>query len=101
MALAIAAQVMSGIGTPVYSINQITVRQAIVPSRLLGRVNASRRFLVFGVIPLGALLGGAQGQALGLRSVLVVGVAWQALSVLWLLLSPVRTLRQTPLVGPA
>ena len=101
MALAIAAQVMSGIGTPVYSINQITVRQAIVPSRLLGRVNASRRFLVFGVIPLGALLGGALGQALGLRSVLVVGVAWQALSVLWLLLSPVRTLRQTPLVGPA
>jgi MFS family permease len=101
MALALAGQVMSGVGTPVYSINQITVRQATVPYRLLGRVNASRRFLVFGVIPLGALLGGALGQAVGLRSALVVGVVWQALSLLWLLLSPVRTLRQTPLAGPA
>lgn len=94
--LVLAAQVISGIGTPVYSINQITVRQATVPYRLLGRVNACRRFLVFGVIPLGALLGGALGQALGLRTALVVGVAWQALSALWLLLSPVRTLRETP-----
>jgi hypothetical protein len=80
----------------VYSINQITVRQAIVPYRLLGRVNASRRFLVFGVIPLGALLGGALGQAFGLRQALIIGVAWQALSVLWLLLSPVRLLRELP-----
>jgi hypothetical protein len=37
----------------------------------------------------------------GGQSLLLYGVAWQALSVLWLLLSPVRTLRQTPLVGPA
>lgn len=94
--LVLAAQVLSGVGTPVYSINQITVRQAIVPYRLLGRVNASRRFLVFGVIPLGALLGGALGQAFGLRQALIIGVAWQALSVLWLLLSPVRMLRVLP-----
>jgi hypothetical protein len=68
----------------------------MVPYRLLGRVNASRRFLVFGVIPLGALAGGALGQAVGLRPTLFVGVAWQALSLVWLLLSPVRSLRATP-----
>lgn len=102
VSLALAGQVISGVGTPVYSINQITVRQATVPYRLLGRVNASRRFLVFGVIPLGSLLGGALGQTVGLRSALIIGVAWQALSVLWLLLSPVRLLRETPpLLGPA
>lgn len=94
--LVLAAQVVSGVGTPVYSINQITVRQAIVPYRLLGRVNASRRFLVFGVIPLAALLGGALGQAFGLRQALIIGVAWQALSALWLLFSPVRLLRELP-----
>ncbi|HEV7215908.1 MAG TPA: MFS transporter [Chloroflexota bacterium] len=101
--LVLAAQVISGVGTPIYSINQITVRQAIVPYRLLGRVNASRRFLVFGVIPLGALLGGAVGQVYGLRPALIIGVAWQALSVLWLLLSPVRLLRDAegPLPGPS
>ena len=76
-----------------------STRQAVlVPYRLLGRVIASRRFLVFGVIPLGALLGGALGQAYGLRAALVVGIAWQALCVLWLLLSPVRLLRDAP--GP-
>jgi MFS family permease len=100
--LVLTAQVLGGVGTPVYSINQITVRQAIVPYRLLGRINASRRFLVFGVIPLGALLGGALGQTYGLRPALIVGVAWQALSVLWLLLSPVRLLREMPaLAGTA
>jgi MFS family permease len=94
--LLLAARLISGVGTPVYSINQITVRQAMVPYRLLGRVNASRRFLVFGVIPLGSLVGGALGQAVGLRPALFLGVAWQALSLIWLLLSPVRSLRATP-----
>lgn len=96
LALLLAGRLISGLGIPVYSINQITVRQAMVPYRLLGRVNASRRFLVFGVIPLGSLAGGALGQSLGLRQALFVGVAWQVLSLLWLVFSPVRSLRTTP-----
>ena len=94
--LLLAAQVVRGIGIPVYSINQITVRQAILPSRLLGRVNATRRFLVFGVIPIGSLLGGALGQAVGLRPVLLIGAALQGLALLWLALSPLRTMGNTP-----
>lgn len=42
------------------------MRQAITPPHLLGQVNATRRVTVFGVQPIGALLGGAFGEAAGL-----------------------------------
>jgi len=50
---------LRGIGSPLYSINQLSVRQMLTPERVLGRVNASRRFIVFGISPIGALIGGA------------------------------------------
>ena len=49
---------ISGITNPVYNVNQVSLRQAITPDRLQGRMNASMRFIVWGTIPLGALLGG-------------------------------------------
>ena len=52
--------------TPVYNINQVSLRQAITPDRLQGRMNASMRFIVWGTIPIGALMGGALGDAIGL-----------------------------------
>ena len=58
---------ISGITNPVYNVNQVSLRQAITPDRLQGRMNASMRFIVWGTIPLGALLGGGLGEALGLR----------------------------------
>jgi predicted MFS family arabinose efflux permease len=57
MVLLIGAQSLRGIGSPIYNINQLSVRQMITPERVLGRVNASRRFIVFGISPIGALLG--------------------------------------------
>ena len=96
LALLVAAQVLHGIGTPIYSISQVSLRQAITPDRLLGRVNASRRFLVFGIGPLGALLGGFLGETIGLRSTLAVGAGGMALSLAWVVLSPLRTLREQP-----
>jgi predicted MFS family arabinose efflux permease len=89
----IAAQVFSGIGHPIYSINQLSLRQALTPDRLLGRVNASRRFVVFGIGPLGALAGGVLGQSIGLRGTLGVAATTLGLSVLWMILSPLRTMR--------
>jgi predicted MFS family arabinose efflux permease len=62
--------------------------------RLLGRVNASRRFIVFGIGPIGALIGGFLGETIGLRPTLFVGGAVAALAFLWVFLSPVRTLRE-------
>jgi MFS family permease len=81
---------------PVYNVNQLSLRQAITPLRLQGRMNASMRFVVWGTIPIGSLLGGYLGDHIGLRSTLVVGALLSGLSVLPVLLSPVRLLREQP-----
>jgi MFS family permease len=86
----IVAQVLLGAGAPVYSVNQVSLRQALVPDRLLGRVNASRRFVVFGAAPPGALLGGFLGSTLGLRPALLAGALGVALAFLAVLFSPLR-----------
>jgi hypothetical protein len=71
-------------------------RQMYVPLAMLGRVTASQRFLVFGTIPLGALLAGALGTALGVRNALWIMLAVYALSPAVLLSRPVRGRRNLP-----
>jgi predicted MFS family arabinose efflux permease len=85
-----------GVCNPVYNINQVSLRQAITPDRLQGRMNASMRFIVWGTIPLGALLGGWLGDAIGLWPTLVVAALGNFLAPLFVLLSPVRDLRDQP-----
>lgn len=94
--LLVASQLLSGLGTPVYNVNQVSLRQTITPDHLQGRMNASMRFLVWGTMPIGSLLGGWLGDLVGLQATLVVAAAGQALAVLWVLLSPVRRLREQP-----
>ena len=78
-----------------YFVSAISLIQAITPDRLLGRTNASRRFLVQGVIPLGALLGGALGTWLGLRTTVAIGAIGACVAVLPLLLSPLARIKTT------
>ena len=84
------------IGIPVYNITQVSFRQAITPERLQGRMNSVMRFVVWGVIPLGALLGGALASWVSLRFAIWVGALGMSFAVLPVLLSPVRTLREMP-----
>ena len=78
-------------GGVLYNITAISFIQAITPDRILGRANASRRFVVWGVIPLGAFVGGALASAIGLRETMIVGAGGGALAVVPILLSPVRS----------
>jgi predicted MFS family arabinose efflux permease len=84
-----------------YYINAVSVRQAMIPDRLRGRVNATMRFIAGGVLPIGALIGGALGSVIGLPLTLVVAEFGMLLAFLWLLLSPVRGLRVLPTLDPA
>jgi MFS family permease len=84
------AQFVWSLGAVLYFVNGISLIQTITPDRLLGRVNASRRFAVWGVIPLGNLLGGALGTALGLREAIWIGAIGASLSAIPLILSPMR-----------
>ena len=91
-----AGQFVSFIATVVYNVNQVSLRQAIVPLRLQGRMNATMRFLVWGTIPLGALTGGILGEFLGLRTAIGIAILGGSLAFLWVLLSPVRSLKRIP-----
>jgi hypothetical protein len=79
----------------------ISVRQAIVPDRVLGRVNATMRFLAGGANPNGAVIGGALGGAIGVPLTLVVASFGMLLGFLWPLLSPVRGLFLMPAMDHA
>lgn len=91
-----AAMALSSMTIPVYNINQLSLRQAITPARIQGRMNATMRFMVWGTLPLGAVLGGVLGSTIGLRPTLVVAAAGQMLSFLWVLFSPVPGVRELP-----
>jgi MFS family permease len=88
---------IGGLCSPVYNINQVSLRQAITPDRLQGRMNATVRFIVWGTIPIGALLGGILGQAIGLWPTLLSMALGSLLAPLWVVFSPVRHLRSQPL----
>jgi MFS family permease len=85
-----------GFGVVVYNVNQVGLRQAITPDRMLGRMNATMRLIVWGTIPIGALIGGILGTVFGLVPVLWVSAIGASLSFLPVLFSPVRGLREIP-----
>jgi MFS family permease len=87
---------LGGFGAVVYNIQQVSLRQAITPERLQGRMNASMRFFVWGTIPLGSLVGGALATAFGVRTALLIGACLGFVALLPVLLSPLRTLREFP-----
>ena len=58
---------VGGFGGVVYNVTQVSLRQAITPERLQGRMNSVMRFIVWGVMPLGSLIGGALASTIGLR----------------------------------
>ena len=92
----IASQAISSMGVPIYNITQLSYRQAITPRRIQGRMNSVMRFIVWGVMPVGALLGGAIASWFSLRTAIWVGAIGMSVAVLPVLLSPVRTLREMP-----
>ena len=85
-----------GFGVILFNVTAISLIQAITPDRMLGRANASRRFVVWGVIPFGGLVGGALGTAIGLRETMVIGALGGLLAILPVLFSPIRKVVTIP-----
>ena len=92
----VAGQFLVSMGSPIYNINQVSLRQAITPFRLQGRMNASMRFMVWGTMPVGSVIGGVLGTVIGLRPTLVVGGVGLASAFLWVALSPVPGVTEIP-----
>jgi predicted MFS family arabinose efflux permease len=75
-------------GATLYNIVQLSYRQSTTPDRLLGRVQATNRFLSWSSVPVGNLLGGALGALFGPRAALVIAAVGLMSSTLWLLTPP-------------
>ncbi len=80
----------------VYNITQVTFRQRITPARLLGRMNASIRFCVWGVMPLAALLAGALGTWLGVVPTMWIAALGGLLSAAFVVFGPFWGMRELP-----
>jgi Transmembrane secretion effector len=94
LGLFIVAQAGVSAGAVSYNVTQVSFRQRLCPEHLLGRMNASMRFLVWGTMPLGGLLGGVLGATAGVRATLLVAAIGQSLAFLWIFFSPLRSLRE-------
>ncbi|MEU1736936.1 MFS transporter [Streptosporangium sp. NPDC020145] len=90
---AAAANFVVLFAVPIYNVTIISLRQAVTPDHLLGRVVATVRMISWGALALGSLAGGALGGRIGLReTVLVAGVGlFVPTVILWF--SPVRHMR--------
>jgi predicted MFS family arabinose efflux permease len=80
--LAGVAYAATGAVWGVWNVTLLSLRQAIVPDRLMGRVVGAIRLIGFGSIPVGALLGGLVARALGLRAPFLLGAAVLVLAAL-------------------
>jgi MFS family permease len=97
----VAASVfLGGVGNTVYNINQVSLRQAITPERMQGRMNATMRFIVWGTIPAGSILGGILGGLIGLHETIWIGAIGGVFAFLPVFFSPVRRLRTIPAIDP-
>jgi MFS family permease len=92
----VPAMLVGGFMGVVYNIAQVSLRQAITPERIQGRMNSVMRFIVWGAIPLGSFVGGVLASQIGLRTTLIVSGVGTSLAFLPVLFSPVRTVREMP-----
>jgi predicted MFS family arabinose efflux permease len=80
----------------IYNVAQISLRQAITPSEMQSRMNATMRFIVWGTIPIGSIIGGALATFVPVRVALMIAAVGSFSAMVPLLASPLRDLREIP-----
>ena len=91
-----ASSLLISFAVVVYNVTQVSFRQRLCPRPLLGRMNASIRFIVWGTMPIGSLVGGLLGEALGVRPVFWIAMVGSSVAALPVLISPLITMRDLP-----
>lgn len=84
---------VDGFGALIFGITQSSVRLSLTPEHLQGRVSGAVRLLVWGLLPLGGVVGGYIGTRFGLRTSMEIAALGASTSTLWVLFSPVRKLQ--------
>jgi MFS family permease len=89
-------QACLGFSGMLYDVGQVSYRQAICAPGLLGRMNAAIRWLAWGTIPLGGLLGGLLAATVGVRATLWIAVTGTWAAGWFVFFSPLRGMRDFP-----
>jgi len=88
-AIALASgEFLLGVARAILNVNQLSLRQAMTPDHLQGRMSASIRFLMWSVVPVGALLGGFAAERFGLVPTMTFAAVGTTVSALWILTMP-------------
>ncbi|MDA4113168.1 MAG: MFS transporter [Thaumarchaeota archaeon] len=82
-----------GLSSPIYNITQVSLRQAITPDRLQGRMNATIRVIIMGAVPVGSFAGGILGVTIGVTDTMYLGGAIAGFAVLWIVSGPLLGLK--------
>ncbi|WP_406096184.1 MFS transporter [Streptomyces sp. NBC_01013] len=96
-----AAEFFSGFGVMLFDVNLNSLQAAVIPDRMRSRVAGAYSTVNYGVRPVGAVVGGVLATLVGLRPTLLVAAVGGALSVLWLLPSPIPRIHALALASPA
>jgi predicted MFS family arabinose efflux permease len=96
LALLFLAEFGSGLGVMILDITFGSIAAAIVPARLRSRVSGAFMVVNYGVRPLGSITAGALGSWIGLRPTLWIATVGAVAGILWLLPSPIFSLRELP-----
>lgn len=96
-----AAEFLSGFGVMLFDVNLNSLQAAVIPDGMRSRVAGAYSTINYGVRPVGAVVGGLLATFVGLRATLLVGAVGGALSLLWLLPSPIPRTRSLTRPAPA
>ncbi|MFJ9835922.1 MFS transporter [Streptomyces sp. NPDC101169] len=94
------AEFLAGIGVMLFDVNLNSLQTAVIPDGMRSRVAGAFSTVNYGIRPVGALVGGVLATAVGLRTTLITAAVGGALSLLWLLPSPIPGIRSLARLGP-
>jgi predicted MFS family arabinose efflux permease len=101
VAIIFTAELLSGVGLMLLDILAGTITAAIVPPPMRSRVSGAFMVVNYGVRPVGTTIGGILGSTVGVRPTLWIATVGALAGLLFLLPSPIRTMRDVPEEAPA
>jgi MFS family permease len=101
LAMLFAAQFGAGLGVVILDISGGAMFAALIPDQLRSRVTGAYTVVNYGVRPVGSMLGGVLGAAIGVRPTLLLVTLCAVLGFLWLLPSPIPRMNALPATARA
>lgn len=96
LALLLGSEFLSALGVMMLDITAGSMQTAATPDSMLALVQGAERTVNYGIRPIGALIGGALGTAIGVRPALWIATVGAVAGVLWVLFSPIARMRELP-----